>query len=173
MGAFRRHIRSGCAFVTLITWHLCMVTIDGQTRASVAGTSVTDVDPVVGTWELDVAASIFVPGPPPKSEIRLYEPEHEGIKATVATTYADGRRTVFEYITSYNDVTAAVTGSETSDAIRMRQIDAFTAEAELSLAGRVVGQTRRVVSPDGMTMTITLRRDAPVAVNNVTVYRRR
>jgi len=65
------------------------------------------------------------------------------------------------------------TGSETSDAIRMRQIDAFTAEAELSLAGRVVGQTRRVVSPDGMTMTITLRRDAPVAVNNVTVYRRR
>ena len=173
MGAFRRHIRSGCAFVTLITWHLCTVTIDGQTRASVAGPSVTDVDPVVGTWELDVAASTFVPGPPLKSEIRLYEPEHEGIKATVATTYADGRRTVFEYITSYNDVTAAVTGSETSDAIRMRQIDAFTAEAELSLAGRVVGQTRRVVSPDGMTMTITLRRDAPVAVNNVTVYRRR
>ena len=62
---------------------------------------------MVGTWELDVAASTFVPGPPLKSEIRLYEPEHEGIKATVATTYADGRRTVFEYITSYNDVTAA------------------------------------------------------------------
>ena len=69
MGAFRRHIRSGCALVTLITWHLCMVTIDGQTRASVAGPSVTDVDPVVGTWELDVAASTFVPGPPLKSEI--------------------------------------------------------------------------------------------------------
>jgi hypothetical protein len=173
MGPFCRHIRTGCALVALITWTPSTITINGQTRASAADASVTDVDPVVGTWELDVAASTFVPGPPPKSELRLYEPEHEGIKATVATTYADGHRTVFEYITSYNDVTAAVTGSQTSDEIRMRKIDAFTAEAELSLAGHVVGQTRRVVSSDGMTMTIMLRRDAPVAVNNVTVYRRR
>ena len=42
-----------------------------------------------------------------------YEPEHEGIKATVATIYADGRRSIFEYATSYNDVIAAVTGSDT------------------------------------------------------------
>ena len=103
----------------------------------------------------------------------MYKPEHEGIKATIATTYADGRRSIFEYITSYNDVTAAVTGSDTSDAIRMRKVDAFTAEAELSLAGRNVGRTRRVISQDGQTMTIELHRDAPVVVNNVTVYRRR
>ena len=149
-------------------WHGHGVPIGAQTR-SLTG----DADPVVGTWELDVAASTFNPGPPPMSEIRLYEPEHEGIKATVVTTYADGRRTRFEYVTSYNDVTAAVTGSDTSDAVRMRKIDTFTAEAQLSLGGRVVGQTRRAIAPDGQTMTITLKRDAPVVVTNVTVYRRR
>ena len=72
-----------------------------QTRAAepqVPDAAITEVDPVVGTWELDIAASMFTPGPPPKSEIRLYELEHEGIKATVVTTYADGRRTIFEYI---------------------------------------------------------------------------
>ena len=135
--------------------------------------SSSEIDPVVGSWQLDVQASTFQPGPPPKSEFRLYEAEHEGIKATVVTTYADGRTTTFEYITSFNDVTSAVTGSETSDAIRMRKVDPNTAEAELFLDGRVVGQTRRVISDDGEIMTITLKRTAPVAVSNVTVYRRR
>ncbi len=174
--SIRRHIRSVCAVISLAMWGACAITTNAQTRASEpreADAGITEVDPVVGTWELDVAASTFAPGPPPKSEIRLYEPEHEGIKATVATTYADGRRIIFEYITSYNDVTAAVTGSDTSDAIRMRKVDAFTAEAELSLAGRIVGGTRRVISQDGQTMTIELHRNAPVIVNNVTVYRRR
>jgi hypothetical protein len=132
-----------------------------------------EVDPIVGTWDLDLAASSFKPGPPPKSELRVYEPEHEGIKATVVTVYADGRKTAFEYLTSYNDVTATVTGSETSDSVRMRKVDANTAEAVLSLGGKIVGRTRRVVSADGRTMTITLNRDFPVAVTNVTVYRRR
>ncbi len=132
-----------------------------------------EMDPIVGTWDLDLAASTFMPGPPPRSELRVYEAEHEGIKAIVVTTYADGRRTTFQYVTSYNDVTANVTGSETSDAVRMKKVDAYTAEAVLSLGGRVVGQTSRVVARDGQTMTITLRRTAPTAVTNVTVYRRR
>ena len=55
----------------------------------------------------------------------------------------------------------------------MRKVDAFTAEADLSLGGRTVGRTRRVISKDGQTMTIELHRTAPVVVNNVTVYRRR
>jgi hypothetical protein len=169
-------MRSVCVLAVLTTWDACAIATYAQTRPSqsrVADAAINEADPVVGTWELDVTASTFDPGPPPKSELRVYEPEHEGIKATVVTTYADGRRSIFEYITSYNDVIAAVTGSDTSDAIRMRKVDAFTAEAELSLAGLNVGQTRRVISQDGQTMTIELHRTAPVVVNNVTVYRRR
>ena len=130
-------------------------------------------DPIVGTWELDLTASKFMPGPAPRAELRVYEPEHEGIKATIVTTAADGRRTSFEYVTSYNDVIAAVTGSQTSDAVKMRKVDAYTAEADLLLGGRIVGHTTRIVARDRQTMTITLRRTAPVEVNDVNVYRRR
>src|SRR5688572_1602119 len=129
-------------------------------------------DPIVGRWQLDVSKSTFNPGPPPQRELRLYEPEHEGIKATVAITDAGGRTTTFEYVSSYNDVTSVVTGSETSDAVRMRKIDDYTVEGELSQNGRVVGRTRRVVSRDGQTMTITLRREIPTRVTNDLVYRR-
>ena len=119
-----RDMQSVCALVALTMWVTCAITTHAQIRASeprVPDAAIAEADPVVGTWQLDIAASTFAPGPPPKSEIRVYEPEHEGIKATVVTTYTDGRRTIFEYITSYNDVTAAVTGSDTSDAIRMRK----------------------------------------------------
>ncbi len=171
-----RHLRTGCVLATLSIWSACAIATYAQTRPSepsVTEGAITEADPVVGTWELDLTASTFSPGPPPRSEIRAYEPEHEGIKATVVTVYADGHRSIFEYVTSYNDVTAAVTGSDTTDAVRMRKVDAFTAEAELSFAGRNVGRTRRVIAQDGQTMTIELHRNAPVAVNNVTVYRRR
>jgi hypothetical protein len=134
--------------------------------------STTPNDPIVGRWELDLSKSTFNPGPPPQRELRLYEPEHEGIKATVAITDAGGRTTTFEYVTSYNEVTSAVTGSETSDAVRMRKIDDYTVEGELAQNGRVVGRTRRVVSRDGRTMTITLRREIPTRVTNELVYRR-
>ena len=132
-----------------------------------------DSDPILGRWELDLSKSTFNPGPPPQRELRLYEPEHEGIKATVAITDANGRTTTFEYVTSYNDVVSAVTGSETSDSVRMRKIDTYTTEGELSQGGRVVGHTRRVVSRDGQTMTITLRRELPTRVSNELIYRRR
>ena len=165
-------MRTVCALAALTASDVCAIATYAQTRPS-QDAPIDEADPIVGTWELDIAASRFAPGPSPISEIRRYEPEHEGIKATVATTYADGHRSIFEYVTSYNDVTAAVTGSGTTDAIRMRKVDAFTAEAELSFAGRNVGRTRRVISRDGQTMTIELHRDAPVVVNNVTVYRRR
>ena len=138
----RRHMQSVCVLAALTAWDACAIAIYAQTRPSqlrATDAAITEGDPVVGTWELDITASTFAPGPPPTSELRVYEPEHEGIKATVVTIFGDGRRSIFEYV-----ITAAVTG-----------------------------RTRRVISQDGQAMTIELHRDAPVAVNNVTVYRRR
>lgn len=52
----------------------------------------------------------------------------------------------------------------------LKRIDARTAEAVLSHAGRVFGYARRVIASDGRTMTITFRRDPPSSVHNVAVY---
>ena len=134
--------------------------------------TVQEQDLVLGAWELDLSRSTFSPGPPPRSEIRSYQEEHEGIKAEILTVNADGTRTHMEYTASFNDVIAAVTGSQQTDAIRMRRVDAYTAESSLSYLGNPIGVARRVVSKDGQTLTITLDRTAPGVVRNIEVYRR-
>jgi hypothetical protein len=134
--------------------------------------TVQDQELVLGAWELDLSRSMFSPGPPPRSEIRRYQEEHEGIKAEILTVNADGSKIHMEYVASFNDVVAVVTGSQQTDAIRMRKIDPYTAESQLSLGGRPVGSARRVVSRDGQTLTITLDRTAPAVVHNVEVFRR-
>ena len=134
--------------------------------------TVQEQDLFLGTWELDLTRSSFMPGPPPRSEIRSYQDEHEGIKAEILTTNADGSRTHMEYVASYNDVVAVVTGTGRTDALRMRRVDPFTAETQLSYAGQVVGRARREISRDGLTLTITLDRTAPMVVHNVEVYKR-
>ena len=134
--------------------------------------TVQDQEPVLGAWELDLARSTFTPGPPPRGEIRSYQEEHEGIKGIILTTNADGSKTRMEYVSSFNDLTAVVSGSSQTDAIRLRKVDPYTAEGRLSFNGQLVGQTRRVVSPDGQTLTITLERTAPARVHNVEVFKR-
>ena len=134
--------------------------------------TVQDQDLVLGAWQLDLTRSTFSPGPPPRSETRRYQEEHEGIKAEILTVNADGTKTLMEYITSFNDVVGVVTGSKQTDAIRMRKLDPSTAESVLSYNSQVVGRARRVVAKDGQTLTITLDRTAPAVVHNVEVFRR-
>ena len=134
--------------------------------------TVQDQEPLLGAWELDLSRSTFSPGPPPKGEVRSYQEEHEGIKAIILTTHADGSKTRMEYVASFNAPTAVVSGSQQTDGIRLKFIDSYTAEGELLYQGKPVGRTRRVVSKDGSTMTISLDRTAPTVAKNVFVYRR-
>jgi len=134
--------------------------------------TVQDQELLLGAWELDLSRSTFSPGPPPRGEIRSYQEEHEGIKAIILTTNADGSKTRMDYVASFNTPTAMVTGSQQTDAIRLKILDPYTAEGDLSYQGKPVGRTRRVVAKDGQTMTITLDRTFPSAVHNVFVYKR-
>lgn len=160
----------------LLTLAATFATPFATTTATAAGQQATgeaaELDAVIGTWQLDIARSQFDPGPAPQAEVRIYEPGHEGIKTIIRTQHADGRKTVAEFVASYNQVQAAVTGSSTVDAIEMKRIDDLTAEAVLRQGGMAVGTARRVVSRDGRTMTLTVTRTRPSRVTNVSVYRR-
>lgn len=134
--------------------------------------TVQDQELVLGAWELDLSRSTFSPGPALRGEIRSYQEEHEGIKAIILTTNPDGSKTRMEYVASFNVPTAMVTGSQQTDAIRLKIVDPYTAEGELLYQGKPVGRTRRVVARDGQTMTITLDRTAPTALHNVYLYKR-
>jgi hypothetical protein len=94
----------------------------------------------------------------------------EGVKGVIARTHNDGQIETIEYLANYDNA-YPVTGAKEYDGVRLKKIDDYTTEAVLSHAGRVFGIARRVISPDGRTMTITFRRESQgVLVNNVAVY---
>lgn len=147
------------------------VSIEPSPILAQAAASAED-DLLLGTWELDVARSRYSPGPPVKSETRLYTREDTGVQGRVDRQYADGRHEVIEYLVAA-DREVPVSGTTAFDAVRLNRIDAHTTEGVLSHAGRVFAYSRRVISEDRETMTITVRRDeAGDTVHNVAIYRK-
>ena len=112
-------------------------------------------DLVLGTWELNLSKSKFNPGPAPKSQTRMYEALPEGMKVTIKTVDAGGKSTVVEHPANYDGKDYPITGSTQADAIALKQIDPYTSEAILKHADRVLATSRRVVSTDGTSLTVT------------------
>jgi hypothetical protein len=105
-------------------------------------------DPVVGTWHLDVAKSSYNPGPPPKSQTRIYREQDGGVKAIVVTVYKNGNSETVHYPANYDGKEHPVEGSPDTDGILMQRIDDNTAESVLTHAGHTIGTARRTVSAD-------------------------
>jgi hypothetical protein len=135
----------------------------------------TDAPPdprVFGTWHLNAAKSTFRPGPAYRSQIRTYERSGDGMKTRIKTTYADGHVTDVEFAAAYDSLEYPVTGSPEYDTIKLRKVDASTSEAVLGHAGKVFATARRILSEDGMRMTIVFQTDPSggTRVDNVMVY---
>jgi hypothetical protein len=127
-------------------------------------TSPKEPDQLVGAWRLDVAKSRYRPGPAPLSETRTYVRVGENVLGVILREFANGRRERIEYTANY-DREYPVTGTEDYDMVVLKRIDRSTSEAVLSHAGRVFGTARRVIAPDGKSMTITFRRDSETGVS--------
>jgi hypothetical protein len=133
----------------------------------------TEQDLLLGVWQLDIAKSRYTPGPPPRNETRTYARDKDGMKGTIQRRRADGMEEVIEYRADF-DHEYPVMGTPAYDTIRLKRIDALTAEAVLSHAGRVFGTARRIISQDGRTLTIMFRQEdrGGNLQNNVAVYRK-
>ena len=140
----------------------------------VGASAIWAADASLGTWKLNVAKSTFRPGPPPVAETRIYKAQPDGVKTTVTTTWADHLSTTVEYPASYDGKDYPVTGSRDVDAVALTRMDDFTSAATLKHAGKEIGVARRVVSPDGKTMTITYKgvNTRGDRVDNIAVYDR-
>ena len=125
---------------------------------------------LIGTWRLNVAKSKYSPGPPLRSETRVYTKGADGVKGVVSRVYSDGRSEKYEYLANFGK-DLMVTGIEEYDTVTLRKVDELTSDAVLSHAGTVYGVARRVISADGKTMTITFdRKSSETPVHNVAVY---
>ena len=113
------------------------------------------VDPLVGTWELNITKSTYNPGPAPRSETRTYVVAGQEIKATSKGVAADGTPTSGQWTVNYDGKDRPITGTPEADALSLKRIDAFTGEFTQKKAGKVVATGTRVISKDGKVMTIT------------------
>jgi hypothetical protein len=132
-------------------------------------------DPIIGTWELNVAKSTYNPGPPPKSEIRKFETVGDGWKYTGKGVRADGTTWAAEYIAHFDGKDYPVTGDANADTVSMKRIDRFTTVGTFKKAGKVTYRATRVISQDGKVWTNTIQgTDAQgKPYNNVMVHDRR
>lgn len=125
---------------------------------------------LIGTWRLNVARSKYTPGPPLRSETRVYTRKADGVHGVVTRVHADGRTEKFEYTANFGK-DLMVTGIPQYDSVTLRKVDDLTSDAVLSHAGTVYGVARRTIAPDGKSMTITFdRKSTEARVHNVAVY---
>jgi hypothetical protein len=131
-------------------------------------------DPVIGTWNLNVAKSTFSPGPAPKNEVRTFAESPQGIVLTIKTTAADGKETVATLTFKQDGKPYPVSGNPDFDAVSVTHVDARTTHSAQMKAGATVGTGVRTVSKDGKSMTFARKgvRTGGVKFDDVLVYDR-
>jgi hypothetical protein len=134
------------SFLSLVAWHQSSL---------VAQTSGAEKNLALGVWNLNLAKSKFLPGPAPISQKRTYELTPGGVKATIRTVYRDGHTTYSETVAEYDGVEYPILGNPDADRIKLKRVDAYTAETSMYHAGSAIATARRVVSEDEKTMTIS------------------
>lgn len=131
-------------------------------------------DPRTGTWILNVAKSSYKPGPAPRSQTVKIEPSGQGEHVRSEARNANGTRVVTEYTAAFDGTDYPLKGSPVANAVVLKRIDARTTERFDKKDGHVVLVYRRVVSPDGKTMTVTVNgvNAQGQQVSNVVVFER-
>jgi hypothetical protein len=134
-----------------------VVTLGVVLGAGIVRVAAQASDARIGTWKLNVEKSKYSPGPAPKSETLKIEAAGEGEKATTEGVNAAGTATKTEYTAKYDGKDYPLTGSQNVDTVSLKRIDARTIERTNKKGEKVVTTVTQVLSPDGKTMTSTVK----------------
>ena len=129
-------------------------------------------NPVVGTWQLNLAKSKFSPGPAPKTDTRTYTESADGITMIWKSVAADGKEMNVKSTFKTDGKDYPLTGSANFDTLSLKQVDSHTVHSIQKKGGKVVGETTRTVSKDGKELTLASKGSTTdgVAYDNVMVY---
>ena len=119
------------------------------------------VNPVAGTWELNVAKSKWTPGPLPKSQTRTYEVKGSQETSTQKGIDSDGKPTLVQFTASYDGKDHPYKGSPLWDSLALTKVDDYTVTFVQKKNGKVMANGTRNVSKDGKTMTIASKGTTP------------
>jgi hypothetical protein len=102
----------------------------------------------MGTWKLNAAKSKFAPDVP-KDHTVVYETAGDNVKITVDGTDKDGKPTHNEWTGKFDGKDYPVTGDPTSDIRSYTKIGDRVLKLTVKKDGKVTGESRIVVTPDG------------------------
>ena len=134
--------------------------------------SAADADPIVGTWKLNPAKSVFAGIPRLQSQVRIYSGTARKFTLKMTTVSAAGKETTTQATYQLDGKDYPSMGNLDFDSLAGEQLDTNTAEFTLKRAGKPVGKIRRAVSNDRRTLTINyvLTNAAGVQTSAVTVF---
>ena len=132
-------------------------------------------DAFLGHWEMDPAENRYEAGQPPQSGSYTIEPDGESYLFKMAWTNVEGQPFEMEYRTTPDGIVYPYENPAVADTIQTTRVDAYTLDTETTKAGKVIAAGRRVLSPDGQTMTITQSGFRPDGTRflNRSLYRRK
>lgn len=110
--------------------------------------------PQMGTWKLDEAKSKFGPGATKNTTV-AYEAAGDMVKVTVEGTDSSGNTTKTEWTGNFDGKPYEVTGGSAPSARTYKMVNARTLTFVEKSNGKVTTSGRIVVSPDGMSRTVT------------------
>jgi len=155
------------------TWQLTGIAVAALWAIALGvGTAAQATDPIVGTWQLDVAKSTYKPGPTPKSATAVITAVGEGIKVAVDAAMPDGTSMKWGYTSARDGKEVPVTGHPAYDAATVTKTSSTEGTIVYSKAGKPVASAKTAVAKDGKTMTVTTTgTDAKgQAINNMAVF---
>ena len=128
-------------------------------------------DPFVGTWKLNSAKSKYKTGMPPKEQTLTYSEEGSDLHVMVKGTSSGGQSISMHFTVPTAGGTGKIIESP-YDAVSSKNISANVRETTFSKGGKVVYTARGKRSPNGKTMTITVKGTNPAGqiVHGANVY---
>jgi hypothetical protein len=144
-----------------------LLAMAGLPRAALAAS-----DPFVGTWVLDPQHSRYETAEMPRHMEIVMSPAGEGIHYRSQAALGNGRLVSSEYTADYAGGLAMVVGTTgIMVPLSQRRVDDRTVDCSYVKGMHIVATSRRVISADGSTMTITTV-DGTTGTN-VAVFNRR
>jgi hypothetical protein len=113
-------------------------------------------DPFVGTWTMNLGASKYPALELPRKMVIVMRETPEGVAYRSVSKHQDGHTTTAEYVADYSGHLALVVGNAGLMApVSVRRIDSHTVEASYMRGFKAAAVSRRVVSENGLILTIT------------------
>jgi hypothetical protein len=125
------------------------------------------IDPLIGTWKLNLEKSTYSPGQPPRSDTVTFEAIEGGLRSTVETIDAQGNSSKRVSIEFDDGKFHPVTGVPAFDAHASKRVNNSTWWVFRTKAGKVVRTLILAVSADGKTESVTV---AGVTANGLPLY---